>query len=137
VYTAVFHPDGTRIVSGARDRFIRLWDVASGEEVARLPGHASWVFCLAFSPDGTTLASSSGDATVRLWDTAPLARRLQARQLSLALRPEAERLVECLFEELREPSEVVQALRTDAKLNDALRREALRVVLRRSVKEPR
>jgi WD40 repeat protein/serine/threonine protein kinase len=137
VYTAVFHPDGTRIVSGARDRFLRFWDMATGEEVARFPGHTSWVFSLAFSPDRTTLASGSGDGTVRLWDTAPLARRLQARQLSLALRPEAERIVARLFEELHEPSQVVQALRTDSPLSDGLRGEALKVVLRRSMKEPR
>ncbi|HLJ95694.1 MAG TPA: serine/threonine-protein kinase [Gemmataceae bacterium] len=137
VYTAVFHPDGARIVSGGRDRFVRFWDPATGEEVARFPGHSSWVFSLAFSPDGTTLVSGSGDGTVRLWDTAPLARRLQARQQAQALRPEAERIVAHRFEEVHEPSLVVQTLRADPYLSDALRREALHVVLRRSMKESR
>jgi WD40 repeat protein len=137
VFAAVFHPDGTRIASTGRDRFLRFWDVATGEEVARFPGHTSWIFSLAFSPDGTTLVSGSGDATVRLWDTTPLARRLQARQQALALRPEAERIVARLFEDLQEPSRVVQALRAEPQLSDALRREAFKVVLGRSRKESR
>jgi len=135
VYMAMFHPDGNRIVSGGRDRFLRFWDVATGEEVARLPGHTSWIYSVAFSPDGTTLASGGGDATVRLWDTAPLARRLQAHQQSQAMRPEAERIVAHLLEELHEPSQVVQALRADSQLRDDLRREALKAVLRRSLTE--
>ena len=50
-----------------RDRLVRLWDVATGEELVRLPGHSDYVYSLAFSPDGKTLVSSSGDTTLRLW----------------------------------------------------------------------
>ena len=67
VFAVVFHPDGTRIASGGRDRAVRLWDVASGQEVAHLPGHTSYVWSLAFSPDGKTLVSGSGDASVRAY----------------------------------------------------------------------
>ena len=72
VFAVAFHPDGTRLASAGRDRAVWLWDLARGEEVARLQGHTSYVWSLAFSPDGATLASGSGDFTVRLWDTAPL-----------------------------------------------------------------
>jgi WD40 repeat protein len=130
VFSAVFHPDGTRIASSSRDRTIRLWDVATGEEVARLQGHTNYVWSLAFSPDGTTLVSGSGDGTLRLWDTQPRARRYQARREIKAVRPEAARLVERLFDELREPAQVVSRLRDDRTLSAPLRRAALQEVMR-------
>ena len=131
VYAAAFHPDGRRLATAGRDRAIWLWDLARGEEVARLSGHTSYVWSLAFSPDGATLASGSGDFTVRLWDTAPLKTRYQARREAAALRPEAQRLVARLFDELRAPAEVVARLRADQSLSDKMRRAALRAVLRR------
>jgi eukaryotic-like serine/threonine-protein kinase len=134
VFAAVFHPDGTRIASAGRDRAVWLWDPQSGQEVAHLPGHTSYIMSLAFSPDGTTLVSGSGDSTVRLWDTAPLKTRYQARREAEALRPEAERLVERLFRELKDASKVVAALKADPSLGEPQRHAALRAVLRRSAK---
>ena len=132
VFTAVFHPGGTRIASGGRDRAVWLWDPASGQEVAHLPGHTSYIWSLAFSPDGKTLVSGSGDSTVRLWDTEPLRVRYQARREAAALRPEAERLVEQLGRQKNDASAVVEALRADGALSEPLRQAALRAVLRRA-----
>ena len=53
------------LATAGRDGMIWLWDLVQGEDVARLPGHKSFVWSLAFSTDGTTLASGSGDATSR------------------------------------------------------------------------
>jgi WD40 repeat protein len=125
VFAVAFHPDGTRLATGGRDGAVWLWDLERGEEVARLPGHRSYVWSLAFSPDGTTLASGSGDFTVRLWDTAPLKTRNEARR-------EAERLVEQLWRQTKDPAAVVEALRADAALTEPLRHAALRAVLRRA-----
>jgi len=132
VYAVAFHPDGTRLATAGRDGAVWLWDLARGEAVARLPGHRSYVWSLAFSPDGATLASGSGDATVRLWDTAPLRTRYQARREAAALQPEAERLVERLWHEKNDPAAVVEALRADRVLGEALCQAALRAVLRRA-----
>jgi eukaryotic-like serine/threonine-protein kinase len=137
VYAAVFHPSGARVASGGRDRAIWLWDLTTGHEVARLEGHTNYVYSLAFSPDGRSLVSGSGDGTVRLWDTEPLARRQQARRESEALRPEADRLVERLFDKLRDPDQVFAHLRADEALSDSIRQAALQAVMRRGHAAPR
>jgi WD40 repeat protein len=71
VYGLAFSPDGTRLATACQDNTIRLWDIATREEVAELRGHTDYVHAVAFSPDGTRLASASGDYTVRIWDTLP------------------------------------------------------------------
>ena len=68
-YGLAFSPDGSRLAVACADNLIRLWDVASRQEVAELRGHGAYVRAVQFSPDGTRLASASGDFTVRIWDT--------------------------------------------------------------------
>ena len=65
-----FSPNGKVLASGEVDKKIRLWDTATGKQLALLEGHARQVAALAFSPDGATLHSAGYDATVRLWDVA-------------------------------------------------------------------
>ena len=55
VRSVAFSPDGSQIVSGSIDRTVRIWDVASGEELAILSGHDSYVSSVAFSPDGSRI----------------------------------------------------------------------------------
>ncbi|MCW5667950.1 MAG: TIR domain-containing protein [Piscinibacter sp.] len=63
-------PDGTRVAGAGDDGRIRLWDAASGRELAVLVGHTGWVRRLVFLPDGRRLASAGLDRRLRLWDTA-------------------------------------------------------------------
>jgi RNA polymerase sigma factor (sigma-70 family) len=51
-------------------RPIHLWDVSSGREVHRLPGHVDSVFSLAFSADGKRLLSAGSTAVMKVWDVA-------------------------------------------------------------------
>jgi WD40 repeat protein len=49
---------------------VRVWDAATGAEVACLRGHIGFVAHVVYSPDGSHLASGSWDHTVRVWDPA-------------------------------------------------------------------
>jgi WD40 repeat protein/tRNA A-37 threonylcarbamoyl transferase component Bud32 len=68
VYCAVFAPDGKTLATAGQDRTVRLWDPASGQQLAKLEGHTNEVNWAAFSPDGKMLATASDDGTVGLWD---------------------------------------------------------------------
>ena len=70
VTSVSFSPDGTLIASGSYDATIKLWDVATKENIATLEGHEGYVTSVSFSPDGTLIASGSYDDTVKLWDVA-------------------------------------------------------------------
>src|SRR5262249_19034600 len=52
VVSVTFSPDGTRIASGSNDRTVKVWDVASAEELRTLQGHRAGAQRVAFSPDG-------------------------------------------------------------------------------------
>ena len=66
----VFSPHGRLLASGGADGKVKVWEVASGQEVRTLRGHTGWVYSVAFSPDGRLLASGSGDNTVKVWEVA-------------------------------------------------------------------
>jgi WD40 repeat protein len=68
VQAVAFAPDGRTLASAGNDKFIYLWEQATGKELARLSGHTKAVLCLAFSPDGRLLVSGSADRTVKVWD---------------------------------------------------------------------
>jgi WD40 repeat protein len=65
-----FSPDGTRLATASTDGTARVWDAASGKEVAVCQGHADQVLFAAFSPEGSRLATASPDRTARVWDAA-------------------------------------------------------------------
>jgi WD40 repeat protein len=68
VSSCVFTPDGTRIVSASADRTLKIWDVASGTNLATLTGHTLDVTHCVVSPDGRLIGSASLDTTLRTWD---------------------------------------------------------------------
>jgi WD40 repeat protein len=53
-----FSPDGTQIATASNDNTARLWDSATGHELARLT-HDDAVGDVAFSPDGTQIATAN------------------------------------------------------------------------------
>jgi WD40 repeat protein len=70
VTSLAFSPDGQLLASASFDHSVKLWDVASGDELfsfrGEFPGH--WGPAVSFSPDGRHLASGGVKNTVKLWD---------------------------------------------------------------------
>jgi WD40 repeat protein len=72
VTAMVISPDGALLVTaGVVDRWVRIWDAASGAPRGELLRTDSGVADLAFSPDGTILAMARGDGNAALWGLAP------------------------------------------------------------------
>jgi WD40 repeat protein len=78
LWDLAFSPDGTLLAGAAgtgipgpgnANRSIPIWDVGTGELVARLEGHERQVSAVEFAPDGRTVVSASFDGTFRTWDT--------------------------------------------------------------------
>jgi WD40 repeat protein/serine/threonine protein kinase len=67
-----FSPDGKWLATGSgKYDHMKLWDVASGQEVRSLKGQTRQFLCAAFSPGGERLAAAGyQDWTVDIWDVA-------------------------------------------------------------------
>ena len=72
-----FSPCGQYLASGAWWQSglekvpIRLWKVATGENIVTFWGHTTDVQCFAFSQDNTVLVSGGHDGAIYLWDMEP------------------------------------------------------------------
>ena len=72
VTSVCFSADGKFIVSGSRDKTVKIWSVGSSgnyECQSTLTGHTDWVTQVEFI-DADTVVSSSNDGTTRAWDVA-------------------------------------------------------------------
>ncbi|KAJ9077811.1 transcription repressor [Entomophthora muscae] len=63
-----FSPDAKYLATGAEDKLIRIWDLATKSIVHIFQGHAADIYSLEFSSDGRSLVSGAADHTVQFWD---------------------------------------------------------------------
>jgi len=61
INAVAFSPDGRLLASAGEDKAVRLWHLATGQNVGILTGHTDVVRGVAFSPDGKLLASAGDD----------------------------------------------------------------------------
>jgi WD40 repeat protein len=103
VTSLVFTGDGSLLVSATGDwrnnrqpGELRLWEAASGKELAQLKGYTSEIKCIAIDKPGGLLVSTEANNDLRLWDLAnrTLLRtiRLESLSGSLAFSPDGQRL---------------------------------------------
>jgi WD40 repeat protein len=71
-----FSPDDKKIASSSTDRFIKVFDVASGQLANTYEGHTHHVMAIAWSADSRLLASAGADKVIKIWDAATAEQRL-------------------------------------------------------------
>jgi uncharacterized caspase-like protein len=62
-----FSPDG-RFAARGHGQVIKIWEVATDQDILQLVGHTAAVKSIAFSPNGSLLISGGSDGAVRIWN---------------------------------------------------------------------
>lgn len=70
IASVVFSHDASRVVTTSLDQTARVWDTASGREIAVLAGHTDFVLTAAASANGALIVTASTDNTARVWEAA-------------------------------------------------------------------
>lgn len=68
VLSLQFTGDGSKLISSAADKTIRVIDLASNSVVRSLDGHTHHVLAVAWHPTEPLIASASADKTVKVWN---------------------------------------------------------------------
>jgi WD40 repeat protein len=68
VFGVQFSRDGKRIVSGAADKFVKLFDVQTGKLIKSFEGHTHHVMDVSIKADGSTIASAGADNAIKVWN---------------------------------------------------------------------
>ena len=68
VFSIDFSYDGTMLASGAADKFVKTFDVASGSLLKSFEGHTHHVLGVGWQYDGAKLASAGADNVIKIWN---------------------------------------------------------------------
>lgn len=112
IYRAEFSPDGTRLVTVARDVTSRVWDLESGTEQSRIELANPAVAAATFSPDGRRVATCAwerveGEVYGVIWIWNAVDGTLEARERvgdkplsAIRYTPDGNRLLTCSWDGL-------------------------------------
>ena len=69
VLSVAFSVDNRQIVSGSRDKTVKLWNTIGECKLTIDEGHSDWVSCVRFSPspENPIFVSAGCDKTVKVW----------------------------------------------------------------------
>lgn len=67
VQSVDFSGDSKSLVSGAADKFVKVWNVADGKLIKSFEGHTHQVLGVSLKRDGRIIASAGADASVKVW----------------------------------------------------------------------
>lgn len=86
VTTLAITPDGRYLISGSRDKTLRIWDLQNRKYLSMFPLQPDQITAVALSPDGSLLISGSRDASLRCWNlhTRELLGALSGHQASIS-----------------------------------------------------
>ena len=68
VFGVSFSPDGTKLATGAADKFVKVFEIPSGKFLKSFEGHTHHVLDVGWKADGKLLASASADNTIKVWN---------------------------------------------------------------------
>ena len=68
IYGLEFSADGKLLASAAADKFVKVFDVVSGQFVRSFEGHTHHVMDVSWKADRTSLASAGADNTIKIWN---------------------------------------------------------------------
>ncbi|CAM2069647.1 Non-specific serine/threonine protein kinase [Sulfidibacter corallicola] len=83
VHALAFSPDGQLLATATAGGSVYLWEVASGDRLARWPVAKAPLTSLAFAPDGRSLALAAEDATLATLDVRSGARHPLTNDLAI------------------------------------------------------
>ncbi|MCO6459677.1 MAG: PD40 domain-containing protein [Pirellulaceae bacterium] len=68
IFGLEFSPDDAQIASCGADRFVKIFDVTTGDFVRSFEGHTHHVLGVSWQADGRVLASAGADNVIKVWD---------------------------------------------------------------------
>ncbi len=68
VLSVQFSRDDKSLLSGAADKFVKMFDVASGKHVRSFEGHTHHVLGVAWKGDASLIASAGADNQIKVWN---------------------------------------------------------------------
>jgi len=68
IFSIDFSPNGQLLASCGADKFVKVFDLATGKMAKAFEGHTHHVLCVAWQAQGRTLASGGADNVIKVWN---------------------------------------------------------------------